>query len=113
MFFNPRFESEIHKKFGLPKIKDNFAEGIVVRPSKNILVPMINNCINSNRINAYISKVGKIDNINTALEDIFLDIIETCLSNENFELYWKNTNDQNKYRIKYEIFEKIEKYFKV
>ena len=143
MFFNPRFESEIYKKFGLPKIKNNFAEGIVVRSSKNILVPikngvvrplikikipefkeesmdfkslsydeMINNCINNNRINAYISKVGKIENIDIALEDIFLDILETCLSNENFDIYWKNSNEENKCRIKYEIFEKIEKYFK-
>jgi Rnl2 family RNA ligase len=42
MKLNPKFESEVYKYFNLSKLENNWAEGFVIKPCKEIVIKIIN-----------------------------------------------------------------------
>lgn len=142
--FNSKFESKIYLGHGLPKISNNYAEGIVIKPMKELLVtnkhgslirPIIKNkipefkeepinldkipfeqaikeCINKNRVDAYISKIGESScskDKEAASMAIFDDIIQTCSQIDGFEKWFSSLAEDNKFRIMYEAIDIIDK----
>lgn len=69
------FESEIYKQYGLPKIEENYAEGIVIKPSENIYLFNNSRVVIKKKSKAFSEKRARPKKVVEPLPDNLLELV--------------------------------------